>query len=395
MMTQRIEQLDSLRGLAALTVVICHFSAVFPETSHNTSHWWNIVSWVPLQCIMAGHQAVVFFFVLSGFVLVLPFLRQPVPYLPWIIKRFCRIYLPYYGAIAVAIFLVTRCDARPMAPLTPWFDHTFRGPVTSTAIFNHLLLIGSFRNSQFNPIVWSLVVEMRISLVFPLLALLAIRLRWWKSLLAAYGIASVAVGIYVVLNYWLQWRNDYYLTFLYVPEFVVGCLLARYRQQIVTWCRNLPRSAKAAALVAATLLYTYPSWFFANQAILHLDPVNDFVTTLGIVIFIVSALTSWSASSILISRPLVALGKASYSLYLVHAVCLLAAMHLLFGSMPVGWILAIAAGLTLAATYLSYILLETPSIDLGRRLSARLAAKAEGPRAGSAAGPGTVIRNEA
>ena len=100
------------------------------------------------------------------------------------------------------------------------------------------------------------------------------------------------------------------------------------------------------------------------------------MTTLGVVVFIVSALGSISVSSVLLSRPLVALGKASYSLYLVHAVCLLAAVHLLFGSVSLWSILAVAGFWCIVTTVTFYFVLEKPSIELGRRLSAMLVTNA-------------------
>jgi peptidoglycan/LPS O-acetylase OafA/YrhL len=377
-MTQRIEQLDSLRGLAAVTVVLHHFTELFPGKVLAADPWWNLLVATPLGCIVAGHQAVVFFFVLSGFVLFLPFARHSVAYLPWIIKRICRICLPYYSAIALAVLLITICRPEPIAALTPWFNRTFQGPVTSAAIVNHLALVGDFRNNQFDPVVWSLVIEMRISLIFPLIAAMVIALGWRKSLVAAYLAAGVGVAVYFLLNYRLAWRNDYYTTFLYVPAFVVGCILARHQQQIIPWFRRLSRSTKALALAAGILLYTYSLWLLPNVGALHLPPIDDLFTTLGVVIFIVFALSTSSAASILLSRPLVLLGKASYSLYLVHAICLLAAVHALFGRLAMGWILAIAAAATVVMTIAMYWAIEIPSIELGRRLSGLLSARKEG-----------------
>lgn len=97
----RIRQLDSIRGLAALTVVLQHCLFVFPLLFNDTSgqqHFWllNIFKYSPLHLFWSGSQAVFLFFLLSGFVLSLPFYRaQSVSYPAFIIKRICRLYLPY------------------------------------------------------------------------------------------------------------------------------------------------------------------------------------------------------------------------------------------------------------------------------------------------------------
>ena len=101
---------------------------------------------------MAGHEAVIFFFVLSGFVLSIPFYRRFVPYTPWIIKRCCRIYLPYYSDVAgdVAGSLL-RCNANPF--LGRLVQYILSGARHRAPVLNHLLLIGSFSNAEFNPVV--------------------------------------------------------------------------------------------------------------------------------------------------------------------------------------------------------------------------------------------------
>jgi peptidoglycan/LPS O-acetylase OafA/YrhL len=91
----RYEELDSIRGLAALIVLIFHVLNVFM--------YWDIIppliSKSPMRVLWSGHQAVILFFVLSGFVLFLPFLKRKQPYLPYIIKRIGRIWIPFFVAL--------------------------------------------------------------------------------------------------------------------------------------------------------------------------------------------------------------------------------------------------------------------------------------------------------
>src|SRR5208282_647946 len=83
---QRLSELDALRGIAALSVVLWHF---FCAT-------YTVPGVRPIYWIARGDGAVVLFFLLSGFVLSLPFFRAQKPaYLSFIIRRVCRIYLPY------------------------------------------------------------------------------------------------------------------------------------------------------------------------------------------------------------------------------------------------------------------------------------------------------------
>ncbi len=71
-MTQRYEELDSLRGLAALSVFFSHMYLMFNESMVSTF----LFEYGPFRAFIAGSEAVILFFVLSGFVLVYSVLFQ-------------------------------------------------------------------------------------------------------------------------------------------------------------------------------------------------------------------------------------------------------------------------------------------------------------------------------
>jgi peptidoglycan/LPS O-acetylase OafA/YrhL len=158
---RRFHELDSLRGLAALTVVFHHFSHICsPEVLH-------VLDRTPLRLLVAGHQAVILFFLISGFVLTLPYKKEgSLKYRPFLLKRVCRIYLPYLGALAFAILCDLHFSSR--GPINNyWTELTWSTPVTTHLVVQHILFLGNYDWSQFNTAFWSLVHEMRISLIFP------------------------------------------------------------------------------------------------------------------------------------------------------------------------------------------------------------------------------------
>ena len=72
-------ELDSLRGLAALSVVCSHYLNLFrdPQSSYtNAGNLIESIALTPLFGLFAGHEAVMLFFVLSGFVLSLQFIGR-------------------------------------------------------------------------------------------------------------------------------------------------------------------------------------------------------------------------------------------------------------------------------------------------------------------------------
>ncbi len=89
----RYEELDSARGLAALSVVFHHFLLIFPlffidTFNDKTASTVNLLKYSPLHVFWAGHEAVIFFYILSGFVLALPFYSaKKFQYFPYLVKR--------------------------------------------------------------------------------------------------------------------------------------------------------------------------------------------------------------------------------------------------------------------------------------------------------------------
>src|SRR5271156_5465308 len=122
MASQRLESLDSIRGLAALSVLLGHTLGMFnwPTTYIN----WR--GWPVLNMITDGRSAVAMFFVLSGFVLARPFLTTPqktmnIP--AFYFRRITRIWLPWFfvfiASLAARHWLMRDYQTHP--PVANWF----------------------------------------------------------------------------------------------------------------------------------------------------------------------------------------------------------------------------------------------------------------------------------
>lgn len=386
----RLEQLDSLRGLAALTVMFHHYLLLFPVVwsmadpmggKPGEVNWLWFFTYTPLHVLWTGHEAVIFFFILSGFVLALPFLKSPTPaYSGYVIKRCFRIYPPYLVAMAIAVAVNLFCYRGGIAGLSDWFNQVGQRPVDGKLIRSHLWFIGFFENCKFNPVIWSLVHEMRISLVFPLLMLGVRRWNWPASL----GIAFLLGAC----NWWMlhlkalrviSYRHDYFETIAYAAFFMVGALLAKHRDVLRRKFAAVPRPIRYGLVVAGILAYTHGWWLTRSgvlphgriESILRLDLVADWGVALGIVTFILVALSSSRATGLLTGRFLLFFGKISYSLYLFHGVCLIAFVNLLFGKVSIGLILALAAAASFGLAALSYRWVELPAINAGRWIAGK------------------------
>jgi peptidoglycan/LPS O-acetylase OafA/YrhL len=290
----KIEELDSIRGIAALLVVFYHMPAWHP----------------PLHDIRAIHNSfymVDLFFVLSGFVMFLNYggrLRDGRDLAKFQLLRLGRLYpvhvLFLFAALltATSAWLAAQLFGLPIPSGSAFKDNTV------WTFIQQLLLVhalGFTRIEQpFNLPSWSISVEFYTYLVFGVLCLIPwVRGRLLGfALLAGASLASLALGQDFVggFSQFLQCLAGYFLGCL------VGALVARFP-------RLCPRGSTLAAVVVMALFLAFKS-----------DPRFD------IMIFILSALVVLAIvaspddfTKAFLRHPwLKFLGLISYSIYMSH-----------------------------------------------------------------------------
>jgi peptidoglycan/LPS O-acetylase OafA/YrhL len=327
-----------------------------------------------LRILVAGHQAVILFFLLSGFVLTLPYKKEgSLNYGRFLLKRVCRIYLPYLGALALAIL----CDLR-FSSHTPtdnyWTRLTWSAPVTTRLVVQHILFLGNYDWSQFNTAFWSLVHEMRISLIFPFLALAVLRLRSRWLLLCAAALSLSFFPLAMLLSGTLHLSSraaaiDTTLTLHYAAFFLIGSLVAKHLDEINRRYAQLTSLQAGAIAIVSLLLYGFANASSLVQRFSIPADLYDWGIAAGATMFLVFALNSRPFFNFLNSRTIHHLGQLSYSLYLVHGTILFVLIHTLLGRVPMSSLLLIYLSATLLVTEIFYRLMERPTMLLGRRLT--------------------------
>lgn len=358
-----------LRGLAALAVVFFHALNVVRGTAAGT---WipAVIERTPLVVLQQGYLSVPLFFVLSGFVLAFVLSRDRTgPVLGFLVKRTMRIWLPFIACL-LAFGLVRHCTVFHMPPnFGPWLYGHWTKPVSGWDFAATATLIGIFDPANYNSSVWTLVHEMRISLLFPLLMLALWGRRWPVYLLVALLLAKVG-GYYSALytetathpgNLAYASLAD---TVQYAHYFVIGILLCQYRAAIIAHLRKLSPVMQGALAVVGVALYSGRVVQGHLPFIAPFDPAF----LLGCTLLIGLAITC-TESIILRWRPLVWLGRVSYSLYLWHSLFIITGTIWFGNRVPTWAILGTAIGLSLLVAELSYRYIELPTMTLGKRLS--------------------------
>lgn len=369
-MNDRYLELDSLRGIAALSVFFSHIYLLFHESTLSTF----LFKYGPLRALVAGSEAVIFFFVLSGFVLSIPFYSgRRMRYRDYVFKRVCRIYIPFIVSILIGSFAHELFYSSKIEGLTNWFNDNWSTQLNLDSAIDHLILIGTF-TSSINNVVWSLVHEMRISLFFPLIMFLLLKIDTVKGIGLAILFSSISLMYYNLTNASFS-GTEVFATVHYSAMFIVGALLSKHKNEISDWIVNIRIKYKILFLVSGiiTYLYLHPS-FLLNLIFINLDPylrtvIDTWFVSLGACILIITGISFYQIKSILNNKVINYLGKISYSLYLTHIAVLFSCVHLLYGKVNMVFISLIAIVVTIAVSSLMYSFIEKPSMKLGRTLS--------------------------
>jgi peptidoglycan/LPS O-acetylase OafA/YrhL len=349
---RRIEALDSLRGLAALIVVFHHVWLLGfwrPEAPWT----WRLLRYTPLNLLVAGRAPVILFFVLSGFALASALDADPAAP-SFLLRRFCRIWLPFAAAVLCSAAGEALLGGAHRDLFSAWFAELWQsGPGSVTGV---LLMPGAPR-ADLDPVVWSLVHELRISLAFPLLLLLA-RRRLILTLAITVALHVTSLGLLLgkagdcpeILTCKPLWASSVGQSFVETAYFLVFFVLGI--------ALRLRRQAAVAA----------PPWLLGAAALLLLLAV-DLLSGIGGAALIVLAQAPRGLAGMLQRAAFLWLGRVSYSLYLVHVPVMLILAHGLGGIAPRGLIVAAIVPASLIAAAWFYRAVELPSQQLGRTVA--------------------------
>ena len=310
--------MNGLRGVAIASVVWHHTSDVLiplpPSERVRALTFGGEAGWFVLAPLAVGWFGVRLFFVLSGFVLMLPYARGLRTFDDWTATRAfyahrARRLLPLFAlSVLVCSALVFPADSwRTLAEL----GMTLSGLFTFSKAYLH---------PRLNPLLWSLGVEIWLTVIFPLLARAILRI----------GVpVCIAVATFVALASALVERSRVLggfslVLFASVDAFVAGMCVAAV---LVARQGTMPR---AGALTFAGVLGVYGASVLAVAGETALVPAwaIDLATSLATLGFAaILAGLSFSGRGLmgrLIANPLIQVaGMMCYSIYVWHYVLLL------------------------------------------------------------------------
>ena len=272
----RLAQIDGLRAIAALSVLLFHYTTRYNELFLH-------VEPIPLQ-FPYGYLGVNLFFGISGFVILMTLDRAAGP-LNFLVARLARLFPTYWAAVALTWAIVTAMEL-------PGYVVTQK-----EAILNLSMIHSFFGVKDVDGVYWTLQVEL-LYYAWMLAASVAGALRRPYLAIGAWTAISLLRELYrLAMGSDLPWAVTSFLLIDWIPWFAIGMsAYLRYRG-----------GASRAYLLVTTV---------ACATVLLRGQLPEAVAVIATALLL--RVASSGRFALLGSRPFVFAGGISYPLYLVH-----------------------------------------------------------------------------
>jgi peptidoglycan/LPS O-acetylase OafA/YrhL len=348
-----IRPLTSIRGIAAMAVVLYHFQGNFSDKFYLG----NVT-----LLFSRGYLWVDFFFLLSGFILTHvhaeEFIHGPAPYRTFLLKRIARVYPLHVFTLFVLLLPVFWPTAQAM-----------KDTRTVSSFVSNLLMVhawGFTNHLSWNYPSWSISNEWAAYLLFPLIV--AFFYRAPLALVAAVAVLAI-FGLDWLTNFGPpEHRFDFGVNVSWLRclvEFSAGVVIYR----IFKMRPRIMRSDFAFAVFAAGVL-----------AAMHLGVPDIPIVFLFCGLLCATALNTGTAKRLLSLQPIYYLGLISYSIYMTQALVQLGILDKApFRSFVAGLspqmalvVFVLSCASVIAVASVSYFFVEVPGRSLVNRASRRL-----------------------
>jgi len=320
--SQRLDGVDVLRGLAVILVVLHHIHIRFQIRGYEVANL--LPEAVGKVLFWSGYYAVIAFFVISGFLITRPSLQR------WESLRQIRILEFYHlrasRILPCLVLLVAVLSSLHLAGISDFVIKPARAslPKAVLAAFTfHINWLEGHRG--YLPgnwdVLWSLSVEETFYLLFPIVCLLLKR----PALLLVALLALIVTGPFnrMALEGHQPWDDYAYLSCM--DGIALGCIAGWISIRV-----RLSPSAARAALIVGTVAVCLITVFRTQTFDLGLTRVGLNVTVLEIGVALVLIAFARGVGGAFFSRNLHLLrgvGRCSYEIYLTHMFVVLGLMH--------------------------------------------------------------------
>ncbi len=299
-----LPEIDGLRFIAVMAVVFYHVAGYYHKKSPipgaldlaEQSFLW--------QLLHKGAFGVQMFFVISGFIVAMPFLKHHLlgdkrpPLGKYFLRRLTRLEPPYIVSMIVAAVLVIVVNTKPVGD-------TIEHALVSIA-YLHAAVYG--RESTVNGVAWTLEIEVQFYLLMPLLACVGfVRHTLARRLLLVASIVGTSVLSWTIrrpgaeIGGLFLWHHAQY--------FLLGILLCDVH--LLNWAGREPKRPWAGDLAAASAAIGLVAVLFEERHVELLAP-------LMLAVFFAGALRGGLLRAFLRMPFVYTVGGMCYTIYLYN-----------------------------------------------------------------------------
>jgi len=337
--------LDSLRFFAALAVFFTHVELIKKFTGFG-SHWIDpeerITKFTVFQSVMAKEidalspliayssaLGVVFFFVLSGFLITFLLLKEKeqnnsIAVKKFYLRRALRIWPLYYLIFILGFFVLPYFDFFAVPGQDKFFQQNFWGNLMLYAVFMPNLAFSIYTTAVPNiGQSWSIGVEEQFYLLWPLLIRKSKNVL--KSILWITGTIIALKGLLLLSFPYVKFESLVVLKkFLAMSKLEcmalggLGAYMLFNKKEELLRLVYKPQSQIIALISIPLLIYFIPTPF---EDILHL------LFSISFLVIILNVASNEKSFLRFENRTLQYLGRISYGFYMFHVMCIVFTIH--------------------------------------------------------------------
>jgi exopolysaccharide production protein ExoZ len=329
-MDRKLDSLQSLRGMAAMLVVLFHASGMIGSEAYgDRTVFGDFFSW--------GHSGVQLFFVISGFIILYVYrndIGRPETFKKYAIKRFVRIY-PVYWVVLV-----------PLIALYFAIPQFGTGAETElSVIVGSIFLVGTA--PPILTVAWTLFHEI---LFYAIFGLMILNRGLGMIAMVIWFIGCVLGPTYVFAP----------INLLFLFGMVAALVALRPEKVPALTCLLFGASGFMAVGVAEWLGWFEPS-----------DPPSTLLYGLTALLVVIGSVRLEQEGKMTIPRSTSFVGDASYSIYLVHYPVIVMGVKF-WGGMPEHLLFTVVVMAAALAGIALHLLIERPLLAFTTRISVSL-----------------------
>jgi peptidoglycan/LPS O-acetylase OafA/YrhL len=331
-----VPEIDGLRFVAIAAVIAYHLNGTLVR------YYKLRLSALPSILMVNGERGVWLFFVISGFILALPFASHwlrgtSAPNLKqYFLRRLTRLEPPYILNILLCAVLLLVVNHVALASVLPH--------LLASLTYSHTFFYGDL--STINPVAWSLEVEVQFYLAMPLLALVfAIRKDRTRRIAL---IGSMLLAAFAQIVWAHSFRSQFSIAY-FIQFFLAGFLLADLR---LSYAGNDKKWWWDALSVIG-----WPIVFLME------GPMLRFALPFLIIVLYWAAFHGPLANRLFRFPVVTAIGGMCYTIYLFHFLVIAFATRIVAHGQPPLLLAGVSIVLIAISSAVYFLLIERPCMD--------------------------------